>query len=270
MIRDRVSPAMRQLGFKGSSGKYSFTSGDWTGRMEVQKSVWNTQDVVDFTFNLMVVHRPTIPTGKPSGIWSMPLSQLLPMKWDYWWNISPSTDIEELTGNIITILRDFGLPAIKAVMSIASPPEPQVPPVMVLSEAGQREESRVWHEKERAEVMERKRIMPILQVCPIDELIEWTYNEADFVRSLAIRYLETRAIHFPQTSLRLVEVLQSHEAPFFRRDAAIGLAHVNGSSVVDGALEMASRDESFDVRWSALFAFQVQRNSARSGQSDNV
>jgi hypothetical protein len=270
MIRDHVSPAMRELGFKGSTGKYSFTSGDWTGRMEVQKSVWNTQDVVEFTFNLMVHHIPTIPTGKPYGIWSISLCHLVPMKWDYWWEISPSTDIEEMTENIIAILRDFGLPAIKAVMSIASPPKPQVRPVMVLSHAGQMEESRVLHEKSRAESMELQRVRPILQVCPINELIEWTYNDADFVRREAVRYLEMRAIHSPKTSLRLVEVLQSVEDPFFRRGAAISLAHVNGSSVVDAALEIASRDESFDVRWSALFALQVQRNSARSGQSDNV
>jgi hypothetical protein len=263
MIRDHVSPAMRQLGFEGSSGRYSFSSGDWISRVEVQKSAGNSKDYVEFTFNLMVHHVPTIPTGRPYGIWSERLGHLTPMETDYWWRINSSTHIEETTESVITALREYGWPAIRAVMSIATPPKPQVPPVMVLSPEGQWEESRIFWESQRVEHEELKRVVPILMACPVDELIEWTYSDTDYIRREAIGILATRAREDRRTSARLAEVLLSEEKLLFRQSAAISLAHVKGFPEIDVALEQATRDENFEVRWAAIFALIVRNGTVR-------
>ena len=263
MIRDHISPAMRQLSFKGSSGRYGFTSGDWISRVEVQKSTSNSKDDVEFTFNLMVHHVPTIPTGRPCGIWSMRLGRLTPLETDYWWRINTSTQIEDTTESVITALREYGWRAIRAVMSIATPPKPQVPPVMVLSLAGQWEESRVHWDSERVEYRERARLLPILRDCPIDELIEWTYSDTDYIRREAVEILATRAREDRRTSARLVEVLISEEELLFRQSVAISLAHVKGFPEIDVALKKATRDECFEVRWAAIFALMVRHGRVR-------
>jgi hypothetical protein len=128
MMRDGFAPAMRQLGFKGSSGRFRFTSGDWDARVELQKSVWNTQSEVEFTFNLSIIHSPTVAAGRIGGIWSNRLGMLTHAGFDYWWRLDADTSVQVLSSEIIGGVRDFGLPTIPDVLRDAEPPIARVKP----------------------------------------------------------------------------------------------------------------------------------------------
>ena len=56
IVKDSLSPALRQLGFKGSGGRYSLPCAHCWAQLGFQKSVYSDAEEVQFTANLQVVN----------------------------------------------------------------------------------------------------------------------------------------------------------------------------------------------------------------------
>ncbi len=57
MVRDIISPPVRSMGFKGSSGRYELPSDDHWALIGLQKSTANQPNYVKFTLNIAVVQK---------------------------------------------------------------------------------------------------------------------------------------------------------------------------------------------------------------------
>ena len=137
MIKTRISPMLRSLGFKGSGGSYRIVGTDSIAALGFQKSVHSTRDEALFTINLLVTHKEArrlwdearqenlldqwrgygdvvlIPVDVG---WHWRLNELDPHRIPAWWSLRASTDVDELVGEVISTVRDVGLPAMKREM----------------------------------------------------------------------------------------------------------------------------------------------------------
>jgi uncharacterized protein DUF4304 len=125
---------LRSLGLKGSGQSYEIRSDRYWALVGFQKSVASSADAVTFTVNLQVHsrdawaraydERPSIG-AKPSantlvgveGTWWSRIGKLLPDASDRWWRIESGSPIEPVADEVITALRDYGLPEMRRQMT---------------------------------------------------------------------------------------------------------------------------------------------------------
>lgn len=126
LVNAHLSPALRELGFKGSGGRYQRPSETHWSLLELQKSAYSDREDVRFTANLRVVPRNLwLPKTKSVGIQALrPVSGVF---WDAddearlgmlasdadideWWSLIPTTDLAELSASFVSDLTTFGLP----------------------------------------------------------------------------------------------------------------------------------------------------------------
>lgn len=131
LVKDLLSPAFRDLGFKGSSGRYSLPIPDHWALLGLQRSTYSTSAEVRFTINLLVVSKaswelqrqesPYLPQ-RPSA--SMHYSvetpqrrigQLRPDGQDKWWGLSSRRQLEVVAAEVIHDVREYALPWMKGV-----------------------------------------------------------------------------------------------------------------------------------------------------------
>lgn len=136
MIRDRLSPRLRALGFKGSGGSYEWPSQTHWIILGVQASQFSSADGVKFTLNCQVVRRDVWeearrersflgPRPKPNTIagnfvWHARIGSLMPRGEDRWWWLRPSDDVETLTDEVVAAVQDSVVPAIHRVVDRTS------------------------------------------------------------------------------------------------------------------------------------------------------
>ncbi len=128
MMKDVVSPALRELCFTGSGGRFELKRDSETWRsLGFQKSTYSDRDGVRFTLNLSTISKAVwqeqsatraLP-AKPSpstfyGSWARQarITSVLP-NWtdsEKWWRIIPGQDLDAVSGDLLANIRDHALP----------------------------------------------------------------------------------------------------------------------------------------------------------------
>ena len=129
MLRDRIAPALRTLGFKGSGPVFSLPNEKHHAMLGFQKSVSSTASEIRFTVNALVVSKdawkkareewsyiPQRPSPNASWgdfVWQSRMGHLLPEREDAWWRLSASADVERLAGELVDAIQEYMLPEIR-------------------------------------------------------------------------------------------------------------------------------------------------------------
>ncbi|MGN9906378.1 DUF4304 domain-containing protein [Phytohabitans sp. LJ34] len=129
MLRDRVAPGLRALGFKGSGARYRLDDEECLAQLGFQSSAYNTSASLSFTLNLSVVSRlvwesarreqPYLPTSPSPNVfygtyvWQRRIGQLMPTQSDLWWDLEHDADPAAVADAVVTAVHDYGLPAMR-------------------------------------------------------------------------------------------------------------------------------------------------------------
>jgi hypothetical protein len=136
ILRERIGPALRALGCKGSGQSYVLPSEGYWALIGFQKSTRGDARRTSFTINVTVVdrrawaqarlerqHLPERPSpntrfGEP--VWQVRIGQLLPDAsggWlDRWWDVPAEGVADSTVSEVIEAIRDHALPAMRERM----------------------------------------------------------------------------------------------------------------------------------------------------------
>lgn len=260
MLRDLISPPLRELGFKGSAGKYRCTSDHWRFNVGLQKSTHNTNSLVEFTFNLSV--SPILAEGRRQmnvGIRSWQLAQLTPDQHDFWWTLEPNTSVEELSNEVVNAIRNYGMPAFEAAVAVLNTPTQLPLSTNEKIETGRSQAS----ERNPSSLFDA---LELIRTCSFDELLQWSFNENSFYRLTATIRLADEERHRPTAFLRLVDLLLNDDAESVRKYAAWVWAHIRDCPEIDDSLRRATCDEDVNVRWAATYALLIRKRESSAAQ----
>jgi hypothetical protein len=133
LVRERLSPGFRGLGFIGSSGRYALRcDGCWV-LLALQKSAYSDAAEVQFTANLLVANkvqwasareeRAHLPERPSAGIgYGVPVAQarigqLLPGGDDKWWRVYAGVDLAAVAADVLNDTEQYALPWLAAQMA---------------------------------------------------------------------------------------------------------------------------------------------------------
>jgi hypothetical protein len=102
MMREQVAPALRGLGIKGSGQSFANPSERYWALIGFQKSRRSSSAVLEFTVNLTVVSRA---------------ASVLASRRDRWWSVAADRPTEPVAREVVDVIRDVGLPAMRERMS---------------------------------------------------------------------------------------------------------------------------------------------------------
>jgi hypothetical protein len=252
MMKSRVAPPMRELGFRGSGGKFRIVRGDFTGWADVQKSRWNTKAEVEFTFNVGVFYN--LAQSHIKGIWGDRIGSLLPDRRDKWWKIDSKEASEGVHKEVIEALSRYALPAIEVVLE-----NPTLPP----SEAELRARS-LRRPRGRVGAQIREHLQVIIElgkrlpVMKSEEVHSLAVDPEVEIRSRALHELVGR-IREDDNALAIVSEALIHDASsYVRKNVALDLAHVPGHRELEEPIRAAARDDDIEVRWAATYATRIR------------
>jgi hypothetical protein len=130
MLKERVAPALRELGFKGSGQRYHLPVPGHYALLGFQKMRFGTRHDVMFTINLLACShaawtalvartphygpKPILGAHYEEPIWSERIGFLLPEPHDHWWHVLDDTDTAALADDVIGVVRTYGMPALLA------------------------------------------------------------------------------------------------------------------------------------------------------------
>lgn len=126
LVKDVLSPGFRDLGLKGSGGRYALASPGFWALMSLQKSAYSDAIEIQFTVNLLAVNReaweaaraerPHLPERPAAGVlygeptaWER-IGRLTPDRADKWWRIDDGVDKAEVAADVLHDVRQFALP----------------------------------------------------------------------------------------------------------------------------------------------------------------
>jgi hypothetical protein len=126
LVKDVLSPGFRDLGLKGSGGRYALAAPGFWALMSLQKSVYSDATAIQFTVNLLAANmeawdaaraeRPYLPQRPAAGVvygeptaWTR-IGTLTPEGADKWWRIHAEVDQAEVTAEVLHDVREFALP----------------------------------------------------------------------------------------------------------------------------------------------------------------
>jgi hypothetical protein len=245
MMREQIAPALRELGFTGSSGVFSYGSGGSQGHARWQKDArqWRQQRL-RFTVNV--------------GYWwaSDRISQLMPEPTtDTWWEIRAGQPVGPVADSVVTAVRRYALPAIKAGLDdLGHQRDPEVrwtrafPPVPDLRTKlpdGGGADPGAWF------------VAPAGTAAD-EDFAAFTSGVAR-LRLTAAENVAEAALGDPRAVAALLDRLACDPAPLIRkRIASRMLTLVAGDPLVRAALaETAACDEDPLVRWAARYALRL-------------
>ncbi|GAB3892606.1 DUF4304 domain-containing protein [Kibdelosporangium lantanae] len=126
LVKDTLSPALREVGFKGSGGRYSLPWAECWAQLAFQKSAYSDAAEVRSTLNLQVVNksdwtaaradRPHLPVRPaPSTFYGDPavqvrIGQLTADSADKWWRINSDVDVAAVATDVIHDVREHAMP----------------------------------------------------------------------------------------------------------------------------------------------------------------
>lgn len=127
-IKTYVAPGLRELGFSGSGNKYKLPNSRCFAILGIQKSAYSTTNEVKFTINLTVADKndwleqqrkktylpkePAANTFYGDFVWQSRIGTLLPDSNDKWWSILPSSDLQQVSEEVLEAIKKYALPAI--------------------------------------------------------------------------------------------------------------------------------------------------------------
>ncbi len=250
MMRDLVTPALRELGFRGSwSRGFWYRDGDYAGNVWTQKSVHSSKDRVNFTVHLSAAHVPT-----DAVYWTSNLLGLIPGNRDSWWTVSARGHADAVAARFLTGFRSYGWPAILAALDDPGfPPDPATrwartyPPVPSTA-AGQD-----THADHRP---------PAWVLDPAgwdsDDLFAELGDDHDITRYTAVEAISETAIDDPRAVPALLDRLERDPSQPVRLMAARGLRPLARQAAVRQALQQAAAmDEGVEIRWEARYAIRL-------------
>lgn len=253
MLSELITPALRQMGMRGTRGSYRYTAGDYTGVMATQKSRHSSKQKVDFTVNLVAGYDPTM-----KGYWDSRLDSLVPGR-SSWWTVETGHPIGPVAEDLLTAFRGYGWPALLAALdSPGYPPDPaprwartfpretgpvirrDVPPPWALSGGDQE----------------------------IDGILRTDIRDPDpAVRVTAAEILLDRAPGDPRTQAAFLTSLATDTDARVRQLTAAGLTPWATDEKVRRELQAAAaEDEDLYVRWAARYA--IKRSPRHASAND--
>lgn len=254
LMRDRVAPALRDLGLKGAFRSFTYRIGDLEGAVWTRKSRYSRKAWVDFTLELGAAY---LPTG--AGYWNRELPSLIPGNRDYWWRVEAGRPAEPIASTILSAFRSYGWPAILAALdSWYYPPDPAIlgtrtfPPE---TSTAARQAARLTLDP----------IAPLLRPAGRnhDEAFAALSDEDPRTRELAMGIVGVEAADDPRALPALLNRLEHDPSAGVRRMAALRLRPLTQREGVRPALQAAAaEDEDLEVRWQARYALRLARPAA--------
>ncbi len=134
MVRDRLAPALRAMGFRGSGQAYTLPSDTHWAMLGLQRDKWSDRNRLAFTVNVSVVSRSAweqtrerVPwVGvRPSANGVEPVDYELQVRigdlcgrGDYWWPVSADGSDEDSTlDDVLAVIEQYALPALRAALN---------------------------------------------------------------------------------------------------------------------------------------------------------
>jgi len=126
LVKDVLSPGFRELGLKGSGGRYALASPGVWALMSLQKSAYSDATEIRFTVNLLAANkeawdaaraeRPYLPERPAAGVvygeptaWAR-IGTVTPERADKWWRIHAGVDQAVVAAEVLHDVREFALP----------------------------------------------------------------------------------------------------------------------------------------------------------------
>jgi uncharacterized protein DUF4304 len=137
MLRERVAPALREMGFRGSAQNYALPSETHWALLGFQRSMHSDRNTLRFTLNMTVVRRDAwanayaerawigrqpsalvsyAPRDGVSGYWHVRVGSLLPQRRDHWWDLDAEGETDKTATEVVAAIRDYVLPAMREHM----------------------------------------------------------------------------------------------------------------------------------------------------------
>lgn len=126
LVKDLLSPAFRELGFKGSGGQYSLPCPTCWALLALQRSTYSTSAEVRFTINRLVVNKttwkqqrqeqrhlpdfPKVSTFYGTWVPQARIGHLTPDGRDRWWRLSSKRDLNPIADEVIHDVREYARP----------------------------------------------------------------------------------------------------------------------------------------------------------------
>ena len=120
LVKLHLKPALKELGFKSKSSTFFRQKGELVEVVSPQKSKWNGAEEAKFTINLGVywpkVHEvlQRVPASVPPKEYHCTLRQrlgpLFDQQRDYWWTVTPSSNVRVIGQDVVEQVRKFALP----------------------------------------------------------------------------------------------------------------------------------------------------------------
>ena len=179
LLRTRIAPRLRTLGFKGSGNSFAIAKGDYGVGINFQKNKWSTRDSVTFDVNLSVGHQANnesfqrenvvarqlgkeieVPT---SGNFFTRLSQLCEPKGNFPWTVTPGGPNDEVARDVVEAIQLYFMPKVEE--ELRRPLEAPTPAAERPDRASQQERNEsawAWHREalEQAGIRNVRRIDP--------------------------------------------------------------------------------------------------------------
>ncbi|WP_034263777.1 DUF4304 domain-containing protein [Actinospica robiniae] len=132
MMRSRVRPELKRLGFTGSGKTFTLPSPDHYATLSFQQSRGNSWTLATFTANLSVISHAEWSATQPAvsepadgpdpdcgyGVgWSERLGEVSHHGYDYWWSVWAGFPTDDVADDLIVAIRDHALPAMLALLA---------------------------------------------------------------------------------------------------------------------------------------------------------
>lgn len=251
MMRDRITPALRGMGFRGSMRMLRYTRGGRSGALRLQKSRYSSRRRVDFTFH---VYAPCM--GEDVIVYLIP-ERDRPVS--YWWELPAGGSADGVAESVLGAVRDYALPAILAGLDAVGSGEDR--PAEPDSE-GPVHRGRPGPECDGAGADPGSWF-----VQPGGGQLDFAF--ADLVsperqtRLSAVETIGQRGLGDRRAIPALLDRLHSDTSPYVRRVvAAHVLAAVPAEDRIRAALEVALADSDCGVRWAAGYALRLSRRAS--------
>jgi hypothetical protein len=139
LVKTQLKPALKVLGFKSNASTFSRQNGRLVEIISAQKSLKNNANGANFTINLGVfwpeVNEVLSGDHYKSSIKEYDctlrrrIGQLFDKSEDFWWSVSPNSDIQLIGADVLGKIRTFALPwfiratSIEEAVKLAQPRE---------------------------------------------------------------------------------------------------------------------------------------------------